>query len=284
MPTIESLLNEADLPDSPSARLDAQWLLAEVLGKPVSYLRTWPEREVEPPQVERYASFLVRRRQGEPVAYILGRQGFWSLDLEVAPHTLIPRPDTELLVETALQTLPAGPQQLLDLGTGTGAIALALACERPAWQVLGVDRVEEAVALALRNRQRLHMSNADFRLSHWFDALGGQRFHMILSNPPYIRADDQHLQQGDVRFEPASALISGADGLDDIRHIVTTAPGHLLAGGWLLLEHGYDQAAAVRGLLLERGFVQVASLCDLAGHERVSLGCWPCVAEADNAG
>ncbi|TBV16182.1 peptide chain release factor N(5)-glutamine methyltransferase [Stutzerimonas kirkiae] len=282
MPTIESLLDQADLPDSPSARLDAQWLLAAVLGKPVSYLRTWPEREVSAAQAERYAACLARRRRGEPVAYILGRQGFWSLELEVAPHTLIPRPDSELLVETALQALPRGPQRLLDLGSGSGALALALASERPAWQVLGVDRVEEAVALALRNRQRLGLENADFRLGHWFSALAGQRFQLILSNPPYIRADDVHLQRGDVRFEPASALVSGADGLDDIRCIVQAAPEYLDAGGWLLLEHGYDQAEAVRALLRARGFVAVDSLRDLAGHERVSRGRWP--EEAGHAG
>ncbi|MDF3933286.1 peptide chain release factor N(5)-glutamine methyltransferase [Pseudomonas citronellolis] len=276
MATIMTLLAEAELPDSPSARLDAELLLAAALGKPRSFLRTWPERLVDRDAHERFSAWLERRRAGEPIAYILGRQGFWSLDLEVAPHTLIPRPDTELLVETALQLVPARPARVLDLGTGTGAIALALACERLSWQVTGVDRIPEAVALAERNRERLRLGNVGFRQSHWFSALGGERFALIVSNPPYIPGSDPHLQQGDVRFEPKSALVAGADGLDDIRLIIDQAPRHLEAGGWLLLEHGYDQAAAVRDLLGAGGFVDVESRRDLGGHERISLGRLPC--------
>ncbi|VXB56874.1 N5-glutamine methyltransferase, modifies release factors RF-1 and RF-2 [Pseudomonas sp. 8AS] len=272
MATIEQLLNHADLPDSPSARLDAELLLAFVLGKPRSYLRTWPEREPTAEQQAAFAALLIRRRAGEPVAYILGQQGFWSLDLEVAPHTLIPRPDTELLVETALELLPATPLRALDLGTGTGAIALALASERPGWRVTGVDRVIDAVALAERNRQRLQLNNAEFRPSQWFGALAGERYGLIVSNPPYIAAADRHLGEGDVRFEPVSALVSGVDGLDDIRQIIAQAPPHLEPGGWLLLEHGYDQAAAVRELLAAAGFARVHSRRDLGGHERISLG------------
>ncbi|AYC31724.1 peptide chain release factor N(5)-glutamine methyltransferase [Pseudomonas cavernae] len=272
MATIETLLNSAELPDSPSARLDAELLLAAALGKSRSYLRTWPEREVPEAQAERFRADLQRRRAGEPVAYILGRQGFWSLELEVAAHTLIPRPDTELLVETTLALLPATPARVLDLGTGTGAIALALASERPGWRVTGVDRVSEAVALAERNRQRLGLSNAEFRESQWFSALAGERYQAIVSNPPYIAADDRHLGEGDVRFEPASALVAGADGLDDIRVIIDQAPAHLETGGWLLLEHGFDQAAAVRALLVAAGFSAVESRRDLGGHERISLG------------
>ena len=272
MATIESLLNSADLPDSPTPRLDAELLLAQALGKSRSYLRTWPEREVEAAQQARFVADLARRRAGEPVAYILGQQGFWSLELEVAPHTLIPRPDTELLVETTLALLPATPAAVLDLGTGTGAIALALASERPAWRVTGVDRVPEAVALAERNRARLKLSNAAFVESHWFDALAGQRYRAIVSNPPYIAAADRHLDEGDVRFEPSSALVAGEDGLDDIRLIVAQAPDYLEAGGWLLLEHGFDQASAVRELLTARGFTAVESRRDLGGHERISLG------------
>lgn len=272
MATIEALLKSADLPDSPSAKVDAEWLLAEALGKSPSYLRTWPEREVPPEVAARFLDDLARRRAGEPVAYILGRQGFWSLELEVAPHTLIPRPDTELLVETALQLLPGEPARVLDLGTGTGAIALALAAERPAWQVTGVDRIAEAVALALRNAQRLRLGNAQFYESHWFSALAGQRFQLIVSNPPYIPSNDPHLVQGDLRFEPHSALIAGVDGLDDLRLIIDQAPAHLESAGWLLLEHGYDQAAAVRALLTAGGFEEVQSRRDLGGHERISLG------------
>lgn len=274
MPTIETLLNAADLPDSPSARLDAELLLAHVLGKPRSYLRTWPEKTPSEAQQQAFAELLQRRRAGEPVAYLLGRQGFWSLDLDVAPHTLIPRPDTELLVETALALLPATPLAALDLGTGTGAIALALASERPAWQLTGVDRIDEAVALAERNRQRLQLGNVEFVLSHWFSALEGRRYRLILSNPPYIAADDAHLSEGDVRFEPVSALVAGQDGLDDIRLIIAQAPHFLEPGGWLLLEHGFDQALAVRELLGAAGFAEVHSRRDLAGHERISLGCW----------
>jgi len=272
MATIGSLLAEAVLPNSPSARLDAEILLAAALGKARSHLHTWPEREVSDEAAERFVGYLQRRRGGEPVAYILGQQGFWSLDLEVAPHTLIPRPDTELLVETALALLPAMPARVLDLGTGTGAIALSLASERPGWIVVGVDRVSEAVALAERNRQRLKLSNAAFCESHWFSALVGQRYQLIISNPPYIAAADPHLAEGDLRFEPTSALVAGADGLDDIRLIVAQAPQHLEPGGWLLLEHGFDQAAAVRELLSVQGFVEVDSRRDLGGHERISLG------------
>lgn len=272
MATIESLLNDSNLPDSPSARLDAELLLAHVLGKSRSYLHTWPERELDTEQCRVFTKFLERRRRGEPVAYILGRQGFWSLDLEVAPHTLIPRPDTELLVETALQLIPTTAAQVLDLGTGTGAIALALASERLAWQVTGVDRVAEAVALANRNAQQLRLANVRFHESHWFSMVEGQRYRLIVSNPPYIPAGDPHLEQGDVRFEPGSALIAGVDGLDDIRQIIAQAPDYLQDDGWLLLEHGYDQAAAVRELLVAGGFADVESRRDFGGHERISLG------------
>jgi release factor glutamine methyltransferase len=276
MTIIASLLRNAQLPDSPTERLDAELLLAAALGKSRSYLHTWPERIVSSEAAQVFADFLGRRRAGEPVAYILGQQGFWKLDLEVAPHTLIPRPDTELLVETALELLPATPARMLDLGTGTGAIALALASERPAWQVVAVDRIDEAVALAERNRQRLQLNNVHVRTSYWYDALDGERFDLIISNPPYIRAEDPHLVAGDVRFEPSSALVAGQDGLDDLRVIIARAPGHLLPGGWLLLEHGYDQAADVRELLSQQGFGDVCSRIDLGGHERISLGRLPC--------
>ena len=274
MATIQSLLKSAELPDSPTPRLDAELLLAAALCKSRSFLHTWPEREPLNEQAEIFAGMLARRQAGEPVAYILGQQGFWSLQLEVAPHTLIPRADTELLVETALQLLPADRLRVLDLGTGTGAIALALASERQQWQVMGVDRVPEAVQLAERNRQRLALENASFVQSHWYKALAGQRFAAIVSNPPYIATADEHLQQGDVRFEPASALVAGDDGLDDIRSIIKQAPDHLEPAGWLMLEHGFDQAAAVRDVLILRGFIGVESRRDLGGHQRISIGQW----------
>jgi release factor glutamine methyltransferase len=277
MTIIASLLRSAELPDSPTARLDVELLLAAALGKPRSFLHTWPERIVSTEAAQAFDGFLKRRRAGEPVAYILGQQGFWNIDLEVATHTLIPRPETEMLVETALELLPSAiPHRLLDLGTGTGAIALSLAKDRPQWTVTAVDRVDEAVELAERNRQRLHLDNAHVMRSHWFSAVEAQRFDLILSNPPYIASNDPHLVEGDVRFEPSSALVSGTDGLDDLRLIVSQAPAHLEAGGWLLLEHGYDQGPAVRELLNRYGFEQIQTRRDLGDHERITFGRVPC--------
>ncbi|AYL79456.1 peptide chain release factor N(5)-glutamine methyltransferase [Pseudomonas syringae pv. actinidiae] len=277
MTIIASLLRSAELPDSPTARLDIELLLAAALGKPRSFLHTWPERIVSTEAAVAFAGYLQRRRTGEPVAYILGQQGFWKLDLEVAPHTLIPRPETEMLVEAALELVPAfAPAQVLDLGTGTGAIALALANDRQQWKVTAVDRVPEAVALAERNRQRLQLDNAQVLNSHWFSALEGRQFDLIISNPPYIADADPHLSAGDMRFEPSSALTAGPDGLDDLRTIIADASAHLNADGWLLLEHGYDQGPAVRELLIRHGFERIQTRRDLGEHERITFGCKPC--------
>jgi release factor glutamine methyltransferase len=277
MTIIASLLRSAELPDSPTARLDVELLLAAALGKPRSFLHTWPERIVSSEAAHTFEAYLRRRRTGEPVAYILGLQGFWNIDLEVATHTLIPRPETEMLVETALELLPGAiPHRLLDLGTGTGAIALSLAKDRPQWTITAVDRVDEAVDLAERNRQRLNLDNAAVMKSHWFSALERQRFDLIISNPPYIASGDPHLAQGDVRFEPSSALVAGVDGMDDLRIIVSEATAHLEPGGWLLLEHGYDQGAAVRDLLNGHGFEQIQTRRDLGDNERITFGRVPC--------
>ncbi|MEH6688532.1 MAG: peptide chain release factor N(5)-glutamine methyltransferase [Halopseudomonas sabulinigri] len=272
--TVAALLAQAELADSDSPRLDAELLLCHVLGKGRSYLRSWPEALPSVEQVATFQALIARRRTGEPVAYLLGERGFWSLDLHVSSATLIPRPDTERLVELGLELGPRGAANVLDLGTGSGAIALALAAERPDWQLTGSDRVSAAVLLAQANAERLQLVNAAFLLSHWFAELQGQRFDLILSNPPYIAADDPHLLQGDVRFEPRSALVSGADGLDDIRLLVEEAPDHLQPGGWLLLEHGWQQAEAVMTLLRARGFMDVNNWTDLADNPRVSGGCW----------
>jgi release factor glutamine methyltransferase len=275
MSTIAAALAEALLPASATARLDAELLLAHVLGKTRSYLRTWPEKTLDEAQAQAFERLIERRREGEPIAYLIGRQGFWTLDLEVAPDTLIPRPDTELLVETALSLRPDTPGKVLDLGTGTGAIALALAVERRHWQLTGVDRMPGAVALAERNRCQHAVENARFLCSNWFSALSGERFELIVSNPPYIAKDDHHLAEGDVRYEPRSALVAGDDGLDDIRLIVRQAPAYLQPGGWLLLEHGFDQAEDVAALLVAQGFQQVSSRRDLAGHPRITVGSYP---------
>jgi len=223
-----------------------------------------------------FNSLLARRIAGEPVAYLLGRRGFWTLDLEVTPATLIPRPDTERLVELALQRLPIDHAvRVADLGTGSGAIALAIASERPLAEVIATDASAAALEVARTNAAANELARVHFRLGSWWQPLAGERFDLVASNPPYIAAGDPHLSQGDLRHEPASALASGVDGLDDIRAIIAAAPRHLHGDGWLLLEHGHDQGAAVRELLGEVGFIEVATEQDLEHRDRVTLGCWP---------
>ncbi|MEE2729297.1 MAG: peptide chain release factor N(5)-glutamine methyltransferase [Pseudomonadota bacterium] len=256
-----------------SCKVDSQWLLAHVLQRNSAWLRAWPEQAVSDEQRRRYQRLVERRAAGEPVAYLTGQQGFWSLDLCVTEDTLVPRPDTELLVEQALLLFGAEPRSVVDLGTGSGAIALALAHERPAWSVTATDIHAPTLAVARRNSQQLAIP-LQLVESAWFENLPGQCFHLIVSNPPYIEAEDEHLQGVGVRYEPLRALASGVDGLDDIRQIVARAPDHLYAGGWLLLEHGYNQGDAVRTLLLERGFDKVSTVQDLGDNDRVTLGQW----------
>ncbi|GGY38074.1 release factor glutamine methyltransferase [Bacterioplanes sanyensis] len=271
---IEQWLRQATarLSTSDSARLDAELLLAQVLEKDRTWLYTWSDRELSDGQLQAVDTLLQQRQQGVPVAHLLGQREFWSLPLRVNASTLIPRPDTETLVEWALQLPVRDQARVLDLGTGTGAIALALASERSQWQVEAVDAQVQAVQLAQYNAQALQL---DVRVyaSHWFSAVNG-RFDVLVSNPPYIDADDEHLQQGDVRFEPASALVAEQSGLADLFYLIDNAPHWLVDGGWLLLEHGFQQAEAVQQRLRQQGFSQVENRCDLAGQPRISGGCW----------
>ncbi len=260
-----------------SSQLEAAVLLCHLLEKPRSHLYAWPEKMLDSAQYQAYQALLQRRRRGEPIAHITGRREFWSLELEVTPDTLIPRPDTELLVELALTHMPQKSHcRIADLGTGSGAIALAIASERPDCEIHATDRSSAALAVARKNGEKLGFNNVHFHLGSWLEALPGHdRFRLILSNPPYIPNDDPHLAQGDLSSEPREALAAGPDGLDDIREIVSAARGYLQPGGWLLLEHGFDQAAAVRVLLQEAGLSEVQSHRDLAGHERVTEGRLP---------
>ncbi|HET7329664.1 peptide chain release factor N(5)-glutamine methyltransferase [Dyella sp.] len=257
-------------------RIDAEILLCHVLDKPRSWLIAHVDDALLPDCAAAYALLLEQREAGKPVAYITGRRGFWSFDLEVTPATLIPRPETELLVELALERLPIDRTcRVLDLGTGSGAIAMAIAHERPAAQVTATDASSDALGVAQRNARRHHIGNISFFHGDWFAPLGDKRFDVIVSNPPYIESSDPHLQQGDLRFEPMSALASGIDGFDDIRRIVRDAGLHLLPGGWLLFEHGWQQGDTVRALLRDAGFVDLSTARDLEQRDRVSLGRLP---------
>ena len=272
--TIRQALAQAT--DRLGDRGDAEILLSHVLDKPRSWLIAHADDTLLPDYVSAYALLLEQREAGEPVAYITGRRGFWSLDLEVTPATLIPRPETELLVELALERLPIDrPCHVLDLGTGSGAIALAIARERPAVQVTATDASSDALVVAQGNARRHHIGNISFVHGDWFAPLGDKRFDVIVSNPPYIESSDPHLQQGDLRFEPMSALASGIDGFNDIRRIIGDAGLHLLPGGWLLFEHGWQQGDAARALLRDAGFVELSTARDLEDRDRVSLGRLP---------
>lgn len=279
--TIRQLLTEAqrqlaaalELPLT-DARVDAQILMRRALGN-VSRAQLIAYDNVAPAlvQADVFSALLQRRLRGEPIAYILGEREFYGLNLTVTPDVLIPRPDTETLVEAALARIPQSkPCRVLDLGTGSGAIAIAIAAQCPQAHVMGIDRSVGAVQVASENARRLQIGNIEFKVSDWFSAVGDAQFDMIVSNPPYIAAGDPHLSQGDLRFEPPTALASGADGLEDIRHLASEAPQYLASGGWLMLEHGYDQAARVAQLLVGAGLAEVASVADLSGIMRVTLG------------
>lgn len=273
-----------------SARIEVQCVLQAVLKVNRAHLLSHPEQQLDADQYARFMALLERRLRGEPIAYLLGEREFFGLTFKVTPATLIPRPETELLVEEALQRIPppSSPSgrgsryRILDLGTGSGAIALSIAHARHDAEVVAVDMSAATLEVAQLNARRLGLGKVHLLNSDWFSALRGERYDIIVANPPYIAAGDAHLDQGDVRFEPATALASGADGLDDIRRIVAQAKQHLNANGWLLLEHGYEQAIQVRALLWQAGFTGVFSARDLAGIERVSGG--TCSASTQTAG
>lgn len=260
------------LQESESPRRDAEILLEFVTGKGRTYLLAFGETPLTDAQQAQLATLLARRQRGEPIAHLTGVREFWSLPLFVSSATLIPRPDTECLVEQALARLPSNPCRILDLGTGTGAIALALASERPDCEVTAVDRMPDAVALAQRNAAHLAISNVHILQSDWFSALPGQQFAMIVSNPPYIDEQDPHLAQGDVRFEPLSALVAGDNGMADIVHIIEQSRTRLEAGGFLLIEHGWQQGTAVRDAFVRAGYQAVETCRDYGDNERITLG------------
>ncbi|AOT43410.1 TPA: peptide chain release factor N(5)-glutamine methyltransferase [Enterobacter ludwigii] len=264
----------SELSASESPKRDAEILLEFVTGKARTYLLAFGETQLSAEQEAQLATLLARRKTGEPVAHLVGEREFWSLPLYVSPATLIPRPDTECLVEQALSRLPAQACRILDLGTGTGAIALALASERPDCEVTAVDVMPDAVALAQRNVARLGFPNVTVLQSSWFSALDNRTFGMIVSNPPYIDEHDPHLTQGDVRFEPLTALVAANEGLADIVHIVTTSRQHLHPGGWLLVEHGWTQGDAVRDVFIAAGYRAVETCRDYGGNDRLTLGQW----------
>lgn len=276
MPTIESALRDATgrlRIGSTSPRLDAEVLLAAALGKPRSFLYTWPEHALDPSLAQGFEALLMRREAGEPVAYLTGWREFWSLSLQVNRTTLIPRPETELLVDQALERLAGLSGTVVDLGTGSGAVALAIASERPDLAVIATDIETQALTLAAANAKRLGLENLSCRQGDWFAALNGEDLvPMLVSNPPYLAEDDPHLEQGDVRYEPRGALVAGPDGLSAIGQIIAGARNHLLPGGWLLLEHGYNQATAVMALLKNQGFVALSSHWDGEGRPRVTAG------------
>ncbi|MCT7940968.1 peptide chain release factor N(5)-glutamine methyltransferase [Shewanella holmiensis] len=259
---------------SESAHVDAEALLVHCLNKSRSFLYTWPEKTLTVEQFKNFQQMIKKRQQGMPVAHIIGEREFWSLPFIVNESTLIPRPDTEILVETALNLDVRFNARVLDLGTGTGAIALSLAHENPKWRITAIDKVPEAVALAKANRANLNLEQVEILQSDWFSAVKDRDFDLIVSNPPYIDEQDEHLHMGDVRFEPQSALTAADEGYADLYHIADKAREHLLTGGFLLLEHGYQQAIKVRQKLIDLGYKEVATVRDFGSNDRCTIGTW----------
>jgi len=273
--SIKTLLEAAIeqlLPTSDSAKLDAELLLAHCLGKNRSYLYAWSDKKIDDVTSQRFTQLIKRRLTDYPVAYLLGNQGFWSLDLKVTEDVLIPRSETELLVEVALEKISKlKSPTILDLGTGSGAIALALAQERPDALVIASDYSKKALAVAKENAQLNHIKNVNFIHSSWFENIEAQSFDLIVSNPPYIPADDPHLSQG-IRYEPLQALSSGKTGLNDIRLILQMALTYMQDTTWILIEHGYDQGEAVPKLMQKAGLQQVLCIKDYNENDRLSIG------------
>lgn len=272
---IEALLKSSTsalqaISDSP--RLEAELLLAQVLKKPKSYLYSWPEKIVSTAQLTEFNDYIARRTQGEPIAYIIGEKEFWSLNFSVNPAVLIPRADTEILVETILALLPTTACTIADLGTGSGAIAVSLAHERREWEVWATDLSLPALDMARANAAH-HQVNIEFRQGHWCEALPAKKFHAIVSNPPYIAANDPHLLT-DIRYEPKGALVAEQEGLEDLALIIHHATRYLLPGGYLALEHGYNQADAVAALCHKAGYTHIRHATDLSGHRRLTYAKW----------
>jgi release factor glutamine methyltransferase len=276
VPTIKTALTEAfsllqSVNESPL--LDAEVLLCKVLGKDRSYLRAWPDGELSPEQNQAYQVLVNARRQGKPIAYITGTREFWSRDFLVSPDVLIPRPDTELLIELSLVLIPTNqPCRIIDLGTGSGIIAITLAAERPDAQVIATDISPAAIQIAKTNAAKHNVGHIEFYQSNWFDSIPAGKFDLIVSNPPYLAEDDEHLQQGDLRFEPKTALIANEEGLVDIRIIAETAITKLESGGYVIVEHGYDQGLTIRKMFISLGYNNVQTHEDLARLPRVTVG------------
>ena len=271
--TIKQILCQAAdklKPHSESARLDAEILLADLLKKNRVYLIAHNDDIINHSTQQTYNALIQQRIEGIPVAYIIGYQEFWSLPLNVTPDTLIPRPETELLVAHALEVLPIENTSIIDLGTGSGAIAIALATERPNWKIVASDKCKQALRIAQDNAKKLGIQNIQFIESSWFDDIPKQQFDAVISNPPYIPTDDHHLSQGDVRFEPQSALISGQHGLDDIQHIARHSKHFLKNMGRFMIEHGYNQKKAIHQLLFEAGYQSINTIKDYQGHDRIT--------------